>query len=76
MGKAGTSAEALIELLNLCEQTLTALNGDYADGSRGSKSDQERRSERIRRSKIVRSLYLIKGGLFDPGHRSFNALSS
>jgi len=63
MGKTGTSAEALIEILNLCEQTLTALNADYTDGGRGDNSDQDRRYERRRRSKFVRRLFLIKGGL-------------
>ena len=70
MGKTGTSAEALIEILNLCEQTLTALNADSADGGRGDNSDQDRRYERRRRSKFVRRLFLIKGGLFGIDHQS------
>jgi len=70
MGKAGTSAEALIEILNLCEQTLTALNADYADSARSHKLDQDRLHERRRRSKFVRRLFLIRGGLSGVGHQS------
>lgn len=69
MGKSGTSAEALIEILNLCEQTLTALNTDYADVARSHKSDQDRRYERRRRSKFVRRLFLIRGGLSAIDHQ-------
>ena len=63
MGNAGTSAEALIEILNLCEQTLTSLNEDWVDSAPSFKSDQVRRTEHARRSKFARHLFLIRGGL-------------
>jgi hypothetical protein len=64
MGKFGNSAEALVEILNLCEQTLTALKADYDEALRAQQSDQNRRQERLRSAKLVRQLFLIKGGLY------------
>jgi hypothetical protein len=63
MGKAGTSAEALIEILNLCEQTLTALKADYDHALVSDQSDQNCRHERRRSTKYVPRLSLIRGGL-------------
>jgi hypothetical protein len=70
MGKLGSSAEALIEILNLCEQTLTALKADYDEALRPLQtdqnclqSDQNRRQEPRRSTKLVRRLFLIRGGL-------------
>jgi hypothetical protein len=60
MGKFGNSAEALIEILNLCEQTLTALKADYDE----AQAEHNRRQERLRSAKLVRQLFLIKGGLY------------
>ena len=69
MGKSGTSAEALLEILNLCEQTLTALNAEYPDGARSHKLVQDRLHERRRGSKFVRRLFLIRGGLSAIDHQ-------
>jgi hypothetical protein len=63
MGKPGNGAEALVEIINLCEQTLTALEGDYERGVRVEESDQNCRQEPPRSTKLVRRLFLIKGGL-------------
>jgi hypothetical protein len=59
MGKLGNSAEALVEILTLCEQTLRALKADYDNSIRGNPSDQNRRQERRRFTNMV----LIRGGL-------------
>jgi hypothetical protein len=63
MGKLGNSAEALVEILNLCEQTLTALKGDDDNALRPQQSDQNRRQEPRRSTNFVRQLFLIRGGL-------------
>jgi hypothetical protein len=59
MGKFGNSAEALVEILTLCEQTLTALRSDYDEVLHPKQSDQNRRQERRRSTNMV----LIRGGL-------------
>jgi hypothetical protein len=59
MGKLGNSAEALVEILTLCEQTLRALKADYGNSIRANPSDQNRRQERRRFTNMV----LIRGGL-------------
>ena len=64
MGIAATSAEALIEILNLCEQTLTALRADYDQALVSDQSDQNCRHEPQSSTKLVRHLFLIRGGLY------------
>jgi hypothetical protein len=64
MGTFRTSAEALVEIISLCEQTLTALHRDHFEGPAAGESDQDRRPTRRRRSKFVRHLFLIRGGLW------------
>jgi hypothetical protein len=59
MGNFGNSAEALVEILTLCEQTLTALRSDYEEGLHRQQSAQNRRQERRRSTNLV----LIRGGL-------------
>jgi hypothetical protein len=59
MGTFGNSAEALVEILTLCEQPLTALRIDYDEGLHRQQSDQNRRLERRRSTNMV----LIRGGL-------------
>ena len=63
MGNFGSSAEALVEILTLCEQTLTALKADYDNSLRANPSDQNRRLERGPSTNVVRHLFLIRGGL-------------
>jgi hypothetical protein len=63
MASFRTSAEALIEIINLCEQTLTALHRDCGELAMETNSGQDRQPERLRRSKSARHLLLIKGGL-------------
>jgi len=62
MAPFGTSAEALIEIIHLCEQTLTALYRDAGEGQPGESFGQYRHSERSPRSKLAHRLFLIKGG--------------
>ena len=59
MGKFGNSAETLVEILTLCEQTLTALRSHYDEDLCGKQSGQNRRQERRRSTNMV----LIRGGL-------------
>jgi hypothetical protein len=66
MGKFGDSAEALVEILTLCEQTLTALKSDYDEGLHRQQSDQNRRQEQRRSTNMVRRLFLIRGGRTEP----------
>jgi hypothetical protein len=63
MGKFGNSAEPLIEILNLCEQTLTALHAEYDGVLRAQESGQNRPEDRPRSTKPVRRLFVIRGGL-------------
>jgi len=65
MGNFGNSAEALVEILNLCEQTLSALKTDYEERLRAKPFDQNRRQEQRRSTNLVRHLWLIRGGLSD-----------
>jgi hypothetical protein len=60
MGQASTGAEALIDILNLCDQALSALSPEPAMPSPGANSDPARRHGR--RLSATR-LTLIKGGL-------------
>jgi hypothetical protein len=63
MGSAGTSADALIEILDLCEQTLTVLcpHDDVPSPSRAS--DKTSQSRQPMRANVARRLVLIQGGL-------------
>jgi hypothetical protein len=63
MGKFDNSAEALVEILTLCEQTLTALGADYDNCLSARQTDQNGREARRCSTKIVRQLFLIEGGL-------------
>jgi hypothetical protein len=64
MGKLATSTEALIEILNLCEQTLTAISADSDGVLDAQQPDQNRREDQRHSTKSVRRLFLIRGGLF------------
>jgi len=64
MGQFADSAEALIEILNLCEQTLTALTPVYDNAGRYPQSDEVRRQERHHGAKFVSRLFLIRGGRY------------
>jgi hypothetical protein len=63
MGSSISCAEALVEILNLCEQTLTALRTRRAQlGSAGS-TDKYRRIRRQRDTNVDHRLILLQGGL-------------
>lgn len=62
MAPFGTGAQALIEIIHLCEQTLTALYQDASEGRADENTGQYRRPEYDPRSKLARRLFLIKGG--------------
>ncbi len=63
MGPSITCAEALVEILNLCEQTLTAL-GRHEEGSlSATPADKYCRTRHHKNTNIVRQFVLIQGGL-------------
>jgi hypothetical protein len=64
MGTHGDSAEALIEILSLCEQTLTALTPQAESTALPPPSDTIRRQKFPRRANVNRRLWLIKGGSY------------
>ena len=63
MGRVSTSADALIEILDLCEQTLTIFcpHDDVLSNSR--ESDKTSQSRQPMRANVARRLVLIQGGL-------------
>jgi len=63
MGQSITCAEALIEILNLCEQTLTAL-GRHEEGLISTPpADKYRHPGRYKSANVVRRFVFIQGGL-------------
>ena len=63
MGRVNTSADMLIEILDLFEQTLTAVCiGDDASSQRRP-SDKSSQSRQQMRANVARRLTLIQGGL-------------
>jgi hypothetical protein len=63
MFRANTSADVLIEILNLCEQTLTALS-PHGEGTESAPSmDNFSKSRRGKSAISARPFALIQGGL-------------
>ena len=63
MGPSITGAETLVEILNLCEQTLTALRRRPVQLGLNSSADKYRRIRRPRDANIGSRLVLLQGGL-------------
>jgi hypothetical protein len=63
MGRSNTSTDALVELLSLCEQTLTALQPDSDRDTSVAQSDKANHSRYGKRASIGPRLVLISGGL-------------
>jgi len=63
MGQASSSVEALIEILDLCEQALTAIRTCGERLIAEPMADKYRQSWRTRRAKLDRNFVLIRGGL-------------
>lgn len=63
MGRASTSADALIEILDLCEQTLTAVCQFDEASPQHWPSDKSSQSRQQMRANVARRLVLIQGGL-------------
>jgi hypothetical protein len=63
MGQASSSVEALIEILDLCEQALTAIRSCGERLIPEPMVDKYRQSWRITRVKLDRNFVLIRGGL-------------
>ena len=59
MARSSTSADALIEILNLCEQTLTALEPDARANPNTPQADKAGDSKQLHGRQFV----LIRGGL-------------
>ncbi len=63
MSRGSTGTDALVEILDLCEQTLTAVEV-YDDKSPSYRfSDKTSQSRQQTRANVVRRLILIQGGL-------------
>ena len=63
MGQASSSVEALIELLDLCEQALTAIRSSGERLIPEPMADKYRQSWHNKRVKLDRNFILIRGGL-------------
>ena len=63
MGQASSSVEALIELLDLCEQALTAVRSCGERLIPEPMADKYRHSRHNTRVKLDRNFVLIRGGL-------------
>jgi hypothetical protein len=70
MGPSITCAEALVEILNLCEQTLTALRRRPVQLGLNPSADKYRRIRRHRDANIGHRLVLLHGGLGKPAPAS------
>ena len=66
MGRMNTSADALIEILDLCEQTLTAVCQRDEASAQLWPSDKSSQSRQQMCGNVTRRLVLIQGGL--PGN--------
>jgi hypothetical protein len=66
MGRVSTSADALIEILDLCEQTLTAVCQRDEASAQLWPSDKSSQSRQQMCGNVTRRLVLIQGGL--PGN--------
>jgi hypothetical protein len=69
MAPSSTCAEALVEILNLCEQTLTALRKHEETHVATGPADKYRQSRLQKRANFAR-LVLIEGGLSNEIHSS------
>jgi hypothetical protein len=63
MGQSGTCAEALVDILSLCEQTLTALREPDDKRPTAALADKYRQLRPQKRANFVRQFVLIQGGL-------------
>jgi hypothetical protein len=63
MGQTNPSTDALVEILTLCEQTLTALNSDPGGQMATRQTDKAGRLRNGTRTNIAPRLVLIQGGL-------------
>jgi hypothetical protein len=63
MGQASSSVEALIELLDSCEQALTAIRSCGERLIPEPMADKYRQSWPNRRAKLDRNFVLVRGGL-------------
>ncbi len=63
MALSNPCADALVEILNLCEQTLTALREHEERHITAPLADKYRHSRLQKRANIVRQFVLIQGGL-------------
>jgi hypothetical protein len=63
MGPSITCAEALVEILSLCEQTLTALRRRPVQLGLNPSADKYRRIRRHGDANIGRQMVLLQGGL-------------
>jgi hypothetical protein len=70
MGSFGKSAEPLIEILRLCEQTLAALEPQTDDVVPTPRADKTRASGQRGRTIVAGHLILIEGGLSRSSHGS------
>jgi hypothetical protein len=66
MGRVSTGADALIEILELCEQTLTAICLPEDVSVRHQAADKPSQSRQHMRANVARRFILIQGGL--PGN--------
>jgi hypothetical protein len=64
MGNFGKGAESLVEVLNLCQQTLAALDLRTAAVEPQPNSDKLRLAAQRRHAKFRRRFRLILGGLY------------
>lgn len=64
MGRANTSADALIEILSLCEQTLTALKLPDDGPDYPPVMDKFSHTRQWKRANIASKFVLIRGGLY------------
>ena len=63
MGRSNTGAEALFEIIRLCEQALMELSPEDNGLEDVALTDKPRQFRRRRSTNIVRRLLLIPGGL-------------
>ena len=63
MARSSTGTDALIEILNLCEQTLTALEPDPFVKPDTLQADKASDSRQLPCAKVGRQFVLIRGGL-------------